>query len=333
MELHDDKFIIVTGGAGFIGSAVIKQLNDDGWFNIVVVDELGTCDKWKNLIGKRFSLYLDKDDLITWLYENADDVEAILHLGACSDTLEKDAAYCIKNNYEYSIELAEFALNHEYRFIYASSAATYGDGSKGFSDHHDLLEQYEPLNIYGYSKHMFDLWAKQQEVLDQIVGLKYFNVFGPNEYHKGRMASTILHFTQQARETELLKLFKSNTPEFHDGEQCRDFIYVKDVAKMTCQFLRNPASGIFNIGRGIPGTWNQIANAVIDSIDENAKIKYIDMPKDIVKQYQNYTCADMKKFRQAFPEYGKKPLEKMTMPLSQAVTDYVKNYLIPDKRW
>jgi ADP-L-glycero-D-manno-heptose 6-epimerase len=333
MELHDDKYIILTGGAGFIGSNILRQLNDDGWTNIVVVDELGHSNKWKNLLGKRFSLYLDKDDLIPWLKSHQNDVEAVIHLGACSDTLEKDASYCLKNNYEFTIQLATLALNNDYRFIYASSAATYGDGSKGFSDSHDLLEQYEPLNIYGYSKHLFDLWAKQEEVLDQIVGLKFFNVFGPNEYHKGRMASAVTHFVEQAQSKGKIRLFKSNSPKFADGDQSRDFIYIKDVAKMSCLFLRSSVSGIFNIGRGVPGTWNQIAKSVIETIDAPAQIEYIEMPQDIVKQYQNYTCADMNKFRHAFPEYGNKSLEKMTTSLSEAVKEYVKEYIMLEKRW
>ena len=332
MKIHDDKFIILTGGAGFIGSAVLRCLNDQVMNNIVVVDDLNSSTKWRNLVGKSFYDIISKYKIFEWLKNHVNDVEAIIHLGACSNTLEPNASYLLENNFHYSVKLAEIALRNDYRFIYASSAATYGDGSNGFSDDHNLLETLKPLNMYGYSKHLFDLWAKQQDVLNQIVGLKYFNVFGPNEYHKGRMASAISHMVPSAINTGVIRLFKSTSKEYADGDQCRDFIYVKDVAKMTCSFLNNTLEGIYNIGRGIVVTWNEIANTIIQSIDTKAHIEYIDMPKDLVKQYQNYTCADMKKFLSTFKEHQIN-INNLTTDIKKAIKEYVCEYLIPEKTW
>ena len=243
-------------------------------------------------------------------------------------TVEADASYLLENNYRFSVRLAEYALKHEKRFIYASSAATYGDGSLGFSDNESDLNTLVPLNMYGYSKHLFDLWLQNQGLLDQVVGLKYFNVFGPNEYHKGRMASTIMHILPTAQKEGMIKLFKSSSPkEFADGEQKRDFIYVKDVARMTCAFLDNTDSGIYNIGRGVAGTWNDVANGVFKAIGKPANIQYIDMPADLIGKYQNYTCADMKKTNKVLGKAAK------TMPLEDSIVDYIRNYLLPGKRW
>src|SRR5262245_26806093 len=224
------QHIIVTGGAGFIGSGVIRHLNDKGHFNIIVVDELAKTDKWKNLVGKQFVDFIPKHQLFDWLKGREDEIRAFIHLGACSSTVETDASYLLENNYRYTVRLAEYALKNRQRFIYASSAATYGDGEKGFSDAHETLEGYHPLNMYGYSKHLVDLWLKREGLLKEVVGLKYFNVFGPNEYHKGRMASAITHILPSARREGQIRLFKSSDPKaFGDGEQKRDFIYVKDV--------------------------------------------------------------------------------------------------------
>lgn len=325
MKLFEDKYIVVTGGAGFIGSGVVRVLNDRGYKNIVVVDNLGSGEKWKNLVGKNFLDIIHKDTLFEWLVGKERDIEAFIHLGACSSTVETDANYLLENNYRYSVRLAEYALENGHRFIYASSAATYGDGSRGFSDRHETLEQYEPLNMYGFSKHMFDLWLKNHGLLDKVVGLKYFNVFGPNEYHKGRMSSAILKMLPDAQKIGKIRLFKSSEPEkYEDGGQVRDFIYVKDAARMTVQFLTNDCSGIFNIGSGKPETWNALANGVIQAIEKPIEIEYIPMPQDLIGKYQNYTCADMGK---------SKELLKAEFSLEAAVKDYVQNHLLPNRFW
>ncbi len=325
MKLFEDKYIVVTGGAGFIGSGVIRVLNEQGFKNIVVADNLGHTEKWKNLVGKKFLDVIHKDTLFDWLEGKERDIEAFIHLGACSSTVETDANYLLENNYRYSVRLAEYALENGHRFIYASSAATYGDGSRGFSDSHETLEGYEPLNMYGFSKHMFDLWLKEHNLLDKVVGLKYFNVFGPNEYHKGRMTSAILKMLPDAQKTGKIRLFKSSDPEnYEDGGQMRDFIYVKDAAKMTVQFLTNDQTGIYNIGTGKPETWKALARALIQALEKPVEIEYIPMPEDLIGKYQNYTCADMEKSRN---------LLKPEFTLEAAVEDYVKNYLLPHTFW
>ena len=321
-----EKYIVVTGGAGFIGSGVVRTLNDQGMKNLIIVDNLGQSDKWKNLVGKQFLDVLHKDHLFEWLKGRGREIAAFIHLGACSSTVETDANYLLENNYRYSVRLAEYALENSHRFIYASSAATYGDGSLGFSDHHDTLEIFEPLNMYGYSKQLFDLWLKNHNLLDQVVGLKYFNVYGPNEYHKGRMSSAILKMVPDALNTGKISLFKSSDYEkFQDGGQVRDFIYVKDAAQMTVQFLTNQAQGIFNIGTGKKQTWKELAEAVIGALDRPVNIEYVDMPKDLIGKYQNYTKAEMNK-----SESG------LLMPqftLEEGVKDYVRNHVLPGKHW
>lgn len=328
MKLYDDQLIVITGGAGFIGSCVIKQLNEQGIFNIVVVDDLKKTEKWRNLVGKRYIDLLEKDQLFSWLDGREAVIEAFIHLGACTSTVETDASYLLRNNYQFSQRLVDYALKHEHRFIYASSAATYGDGSHGFVDDTDKLETLRPINMYGYSKHLFDLWLKNQGLLDQVVGLKYFNVFGPNEWHKGRMASAVLHLLPVALKDGVVKLFKSSEPDkFADGDQKRDFIYVKDVARMTCAFLQNDSYGIFNIGRGVAASWNELALALFKALNKPAHIEYIAMPDDLVGKYQNYTCADMRKTKSVLKDQVK------TMPFEEAVIDYVRNHLIPGKAW
>lgn len=328
MQIFDDQLIVVTGGAGFIGSCVIKHLNDKGLKNILVVDELGFSDKWKNLVGKKFLEIIDPRDFFDWLEGKQDWIEAFIHLGACSDTTETDADFLLENNYRYSVKLAEYALKHEIRFIYASSAATYGDGQRGFSDSHDLLENYHPLNMYGFSKHLFDLWIKNQGVLDHVVGLKYFNVYGPNEGHKGRMASAITHLLPQVKKEGVVKLFKSDDLKHHqNGEQKRDFIYVKDAAFITCSFLGNDANGIFNVGTGHASSWNELAHALFMALGKESKIEYIEMPEDLKGKYQNYTCATVDKLKHALGT------QFSPVSLSHGVKEYVQEYLLKQRLW
>ncbi|MDF2576683.1 MAG: waaD [Chlamydiales bacterium] len=317
--------IVLTGGAGFIGSHVLRCLNQQGYKDIIIVDDLGHSAKWRNLVGQKFLDILPINGLFSWLEGKAGEISAFIHLGACSSTTETNADYLLDNNYRYSVRLAEYALYHRKRFIYASSAATYGKGDQGFSDEHDRLELLRPLNMYGYSKHLFDLWLKQEGVLNQVVGLKYFNVFGPGEAHKASMASAILRMVPQALYEGKIKLFKSNDPKYKDGEQVRDFIYVKDAATMTCQFLNNSIGGIFNIGTGIPSTWNALAEGVIAGLQKQVLIEYIDMPASLSGQYQNYTCADMAKYCRTC-----NLANVSTTPLRDAVIEYVRDYLLKE---
>ena len=278
-KLHKDQWIVVTGGSGFIGSGIVRHLNDQGIRNLIIVDELRHSEKWKNLVGKKFVDVIPKGKLFEWLVGKESLIQAFIHLGACSDTMETDASYLLENNYRYSVKLAEYALKHGHRFIYASSAATYGDGAKGFVDDTSKLYELQPLNMYGFSKQLFDQWAYSEGVLEKLVGLKFFNVFGPNEGHKGRMASAIIRMVPQIQKGERVKLFKSTEPtRFSDGEQKRDFIYVKDAVRMACAFLDNEVGGIFNIGSGRASTWNELAGAVYHALEHPSQIEYIDMP-------------------------------------------------------
>ncbi|MFA5291660.1 MAG: ADP-glyceromanno-heptose 6-epimerase [Phycisphaerae bacterium] len=319
--------IIVTGGSGFIGSALVAGLNARGITDILIVDILGKDEKWKNLRNLRFTDYIESDDFLNLISAGRLNlpVKAIFHLGACSSTTETDASYLIKNNFEYSKTAAAFAVDKKARFVYASSAATYGDGAKGFSDDESKLAQLQPLNMYGYSKQMFDLWAQDNGMLNKIVGLKYFNVFGPNEYHKADMRSFVLKGFQQIKQTGKVKLFKSYKPDYADGGQRRDFLYVRDAVDMTLFFLDNKkASGIFNIGTGNARSWLDLAGALFAAMDLNPDIEFIDMPSNVRAHYQYFTQADIGKICAA-------GYKKDITPLEDAVKDYVQNYLQPDK--
>jgi ADP-L-glycero-D-manno-heptose 6-epimerase len=316
--------IIVTGGAGFIGSNIVRALNDAGENGILIVDRLGSGNKWRNLRDLSFVDYEHSDDFLEKVERGLFDhgVWALFHMGACSSTTERDADYLMWNNFVFSRKLARrFGGKKGLRFIYASSAATYGDGSKGYSDEHDALSGLRPLNMYGYSKQIFDLWALKTGFLDHAVGLKYFNVFGPNEYHKGDMRSVVIRAYLQAKTEGTVRLFKSYRPDYRDGEQKRDFIYVKDAVRITLHFLERPQSnGIFNAGTGTPRTFLDLAGSVFSALGVEQKIEFIDMPDGLEKRYQYFTSADAEKLSAA-------GFDTPFTSLEDAVRDYVLNYL------
>jgi len=318
--------VIVTGGAGFIGSAIVWRLNSLGEDNIIIVDELGIEEKWKNLVGLKFRDFIHKDDFIKMI-DQASTLEAgaIIHMGANSSTTEKDADHLLQNNYEYTKSLAKYCLYKNARFIYASSAATYGDGKLGFNDDENICQSLKPLNMYGYSKNLFDIWAIKQGIISKIAGMKYFNVFGPNEYHKGEMRSVVHKAFEQINATGKVKLFKSRNAKYKDGEQMRDFVYVKDAVDMTLFFLdKQDKNGIFNIGSGKARTWNDLVTALFNSLDKPVNIEYIELPEHLVEKYQYFTEAKTDKIKKAGFTHPLNTLEN-------GVTDYVKNYLLKDK--
>lgn len=310
--------IILTGGAGFIGSNILAALTAQGRSDVLVVDSLGTGDKWKNLLGLSFLDIVSKHTFRSQLSNDWGKVEAVIHMGACSATTEADADYLYDNNYRYSVDVARFAFDRGARFIYASSAATYGKGEQGFNDETRSLR---PLNMYGYSKHLFDEWIRDQGLEGSCVGLKFFNVYGRNEAHKGNQASMILKAFDQIRNTGRVQLFKSNSPEYADGGQIRDFVYVNDCVSVVLHCLTNPnVNGIVNLGTGIGRTWNHLAHAVFNAMNMEPAITYIDIPEELSSQYQNYTQADITKLMALLPELRFHTLE-------EGVTDYVRGYL------
>ncbi len=316
--------IIVTGGAGFIGSAFVWKLNQEGIEDIVIVDHLGTSEKWKNLVNLRFCEYLHKDDFIQMVYNDhvPFDATAVVHLGACSSTTEKDADYLWRNNHLYSRHLAEWIHRYKIRFIYASSAATYGDGSLGFYDDDATTMALKPINMYGYSKQVFDLWALNRDMDRQMAGIKFFNVFGPNEYHKGDMRSVVHKAFGQIKAEGKVRLFKSSRPEYPDGGQMRDFVYVKDCVDVLWWLIQHPeTNGIFNLGTGQARTWNDLMNAVFTAMKLSPNIEYIDMPAGLDEQYQYFTEAKMDKLKGAGC-----PVEFRS--LEDSVKDYVVNHLM-----
>ena len=319
--------VLVTGGAGFIGSALIWALNRRGCDNIVVCDVLGSDEKWRNLAPLRFADYVEAEALLPRLQNKAlGKFDLVLHLGACSATTEKNASYLIKNNYEFTRDLAAWSLANQARFVYASSAATYGDGSAGMEDDDRNLDRLRPLNMYGYSKHLFDLHAKRAGFLNKIVGLKYFNVFGPNEDHKGDMRSLVHKSFDQVQSKGLIQLFKSYRKDYKDGEQKRDFLYVKDCVAMTLHLAATPkASGLFNVGSGQARTWIDLSNSVFTALKKKPAIKFIAMPESIRDKYQYFTQANLLRLR------GTGYAAPITT-LENAVADYVRNYLVTGQR-
>ncbi|MCG9875777.1 MAG: ADP-glyceromanno-heptose 6-epimerase [Leptospiraceae bacterium] len=311
--------IVVTGGAGLIGSACVEELNQRGIDKIWIVDNLGQSEKWKNLTRLSYVDYFEKEDFIERvIHEDGflNSVSHILHLGACSSTTEKDASYLISNNYEYTKILCHAALQNDAKFVYASSAATYGEGEEGYDDN-SPIQNLKPLNMYGYSKHMFDLYALKEGISERIVGLKYFNVFGFGEAHKAEMRSLVLKGYEQIFETGKLNLFKSYRNEYKDGEQMRDFLYVKDAAKMSIFFLFNDKFGLYNLGRGVAETWNTLAKALFEAMHKPVSIEYIAMPEHLKAKYQYYTCATTDKLIKAGYSDG-------FTSIQDAVADYVR---------
>ncbi len=319
--------IVITGGAGFIGSVLARELNKMGREDLIIVDQLKDSIKWKNLAEISYLEYFDSDDFL-----DEDDfadleIDAVFHMGACSSTTEMDMDYLMKNNVNYSKYLYGFCTQKNIPFIYASSAATYGNGELGYNDDHDQLKQLRPLNPYGYSKSLFDQWVlRQGHRPPKCFGLKFFNVFGPNEYHKEEMRSLVHKAFEQINESGKVKLFKSHRDDFEDGKQLRDFVYVKDVVRAMIDLWQNAPeskSGIYNMGTGQARSFYDLVSATFKAMDKKANIEFIDMPLSIRNQYQYYTKANMDKFYSVLPDF------KFTS-LEDAVSDYVTNHLLKE---
>ncbi|MBV8116729.1 MAG: ADP-glyceromanno-heptose 6-epimerase [Candidatus Eremiobacteraeota bacterium] len=314
---------IVTGGAGLIGSALIWALNRRGLDDILVVDRLDRSEKWRHLVALRFADYIDADEFEKRIADGDDfgGIGTVFHLGACSSTTEDDSDYLMRNNYEYTRNVAQWAVDSAERFVYASSAATYGALEDELSDEADL-HALRPLNMYAYSKHLFDLYATRTGLGAGICGLKYFNVFGPNEDHKGDMRSLVHKAYEQIQATGSVKLFKSYRPDFADGEQRRDFIYVKDAVEMTVHLAESGATGLFNIGSGRAQTWLELVRPIFAALNLPERIEFIEMPEQLRGKYQYSTCARLDRLRAT-------GYTTPVTPLADAVSDYVTNYLVP----
>ncbi len=322
---------VVTGAAGFIGRNVVAELNHRGKHELLLVDRLGTDERWKNLVGLQFEEILSPEEFLARLRGTGEkplpEIDGIVHLGACSATTEKDADFLLRNNYAYTRELCEWSLSHGMKFVYASSAATYGDGTRGYDDSDYLTPTLEPLNMYGYSKHLFDLWALRHELFWKqpapIVGLKYFNVYGPHEDHKGDMRSVVNKSFGQIGGGGHVQLFKSHRPEYRDGEQMRDFVYVKDAVDVTLYFLeRRELGGLYNCGGGVARTWVDLATAVYSATGKKPEIEFIDMPEELRGKYQYFTQATSDKLKAA-------GYTRPFTTLEDGVRDYVMTYLLP----
>ncbi len=313
--------IVITGGGGFIGSCIVRTLNDNGMNNIVIVDDIASTEKWINLRNKKYNSYIHKRKFLEKL-GSLEDVESIIHMGACSSTTEKNFDYLYNNNFEFTKCLWNYCAEHQISFIYASSAATYGDGMEGFDDQCDI-DKLRPLNAYGYSKQIFDLWVKHQakEFPSQYVGLKFFNVYGPNEYFKGSMASMVFHGFNEIKSEGEIRLFKSYNSEYTDGKQLRDFVYVKDVCDVIMWFLdHSDVSGLFNVGTGNAQSFHELAEATFHALDLEPNIRFIDMPEELRNKYQYFTQAETKKLR--YVGY-----DKSFHSIEDGVKDYVQEYL------
>jgi ADP-L-glycero-D-manno-heptose 6-epimerase len=318
--------IIITGAAGFIGSCLVQKLNDEGYYDLVLVDDFSREDKKVNWEGKRYTAMINRDEFFQWLDEKHHMVQFIFHIGARTDTAEFDTALLWKLNTEYTKEVWKRCVQYGIGLVYASSAATYGIGELGYDDSHEVIADLKPLNPYGQSKNEFDQWALAQERKPYFwVGLKFFNVYGPNENHKGRMASVIFHAYNQIKKTGGMRLFKSHNPKFKDGEQMRDFVYVKDVVEVLFFFmLLRKRSGIYNLGSGKARTFLDLTRSTFKAMGLPEKIDFIDTPEDIRATYQYFTEANMAKLRTA-------GYQKPFHTLEEGVSDYVKNYLLEQK--
>jgi ADP-L-glycero-D-manno-heptose 6-epimerase len=319
--------IIVTGAAGFIGSCLVARLNQEGFNDLVLVDDFSKTEKQPNFEGKKYTLLVDRSHFIEWLKTNEDQVQFVFHLGARTDTTEFNKAIFDELNLEYSKAIWQICSKVALPMVYASSAATYGDGAFGYEDNHTIIDQLVPLNPYGDSKNDFDKWVLQQDEMPFFwAGLKFFNVYGPNEYHKGRMASVIFHTFEKITKTGEMQLFRSHRPDYTDGGQMRDFVYVKDVVEV-CLFLMHHRknSGIYNLGSGQARTFLDLAKSTFQAMGHEPKISFVDTPIDIREKYQYFTEANMQKLKNIGYNTPFHSLE-------EGVQDYVANYLMQQKR-
>lgn len=326
MLINKHKHIVVTGAGGFIGSCLAGYLNQHGFRNLILVDDFSRPDKEPNLAGKQYAAKVERDLFFEWLFRQKPDIGFVYHMGARTDTTEFNYAIHQALNVEYSKKIWQYCTIHQLPLVYASSAATYGAGEKGYDDRHDLVPQLKPLNPYGVSKNEFDKWVLHQKAHPPFwAGLKFFNVYGPNEYHKGRMASVILHAFRQIQKDGEVRLFKSHRPDYKDGQQLRDFVYIKDVLRICYWMLeKTPPSAIYNLGTGMARTFEDLVKATFAGLDKRVSIRYIDMPEDIRQTYQYFTEANMQKLRDA-------GYKAAFYTLEEGVNDYVRQYLAPEK--
>jgi ADP-L-glycero-D-manno-heptose 6-epimerase len=330
MHKLEDGITVVTGGAGLIGSATIWGINNQNLNNVWLVDWIDEDSlKHRNCEHLQFQRKLNASHFRKLIDENSSElkeIRTIIHLGACSSTTETDEDYLHDNNFLYTKELCEWSLANNVRFVYASSAATYGDGNWGMDDRDEDIEKFQPLNLYGWSKHKFDLFAKENGWFDSITGLKYFNVYGPNEEHKGDMRSVVSKAYKQIKDSQRMSLFKSHRPEYRDGEQKRDFLYIKDAVNMTLWLTENPAAtGLFNLGNGLARTWLDLGKSIFAALKLNAQIEFVEMPEILRDKYQYFTQATIEKLRSQGFDHN-------LFSLEDAVHDYIRNYLVPDLR-